>query len=227
LKVSIIIPVLNEASTIRQLVNHFLTNLSETFEIIVVDGGSYDKTIEICKQLPVQLLTSKPSRAIQQNTGAKAAKYEYLYFVHSDTLPPKSVEKDLKKCIKSNIEAACYRSSFDTPSLLMKVNAFFTRFNFLVCRGGDQSLFINKKTFFDLGGFDESLVIMEEYPLIQKLMDKKLLHVIPKAITISARKYENRGWLKVNKANYKAFKLYRAGTDSKIIQKTYLEALNK
>ncbi len=227
MKVSIIIPVLNEASTIRQLVNHFLTNLDETFEIIVVDGGSSDQTIEICNQLPIQLLTSKPSRAIQQNTGAKAAKYEHLYFVHSDTLPPKSVEKDLKKCIDNNIEAACYRSSFDTSSVLMKVNAFFTRFNFLVCRGGDQSLLINKKTFFDLGGFDESLAIMEEYPLIQKLMDEKKLHIIPKAITISARKYENRSWLKVNKANYNAFKLYRAGTDSKIIQKTYLEALNK
>lgn len=227
MKVSIIIPVLNEASTISHIVNHFLTNLSETFEIIVVDGGSSDNTKEICEQLPIKFISSKPSRAIQQNAGAKAAQYDYLYFIHSDTIPPKSVEADLKKCIDNNEEAACYRSSYDTSSVLMKLNAFFTRFNYLVCRGGDQSLLIKKKTFFELGGFDESLAIMEEYPLIQQLLDKKILHVIPKAIVISARKYENRSWYKVNRANYKAFKLYKSGADSKLIQKTYLEALNK
>ena len=70
------------------------------------------------------------------------------------------------------------------------------------------------------------MVIMEEYPLIEKLMEKKLMKVLPKTILISTRKYDNRSWLKVSRANYAAFKLYKKGVDSSIIRKVYQEKLS-
>jgi len=226
LEVSIIIPALNESEYIGRLLDHLLANLTITHEIIVVDGGSKDDTVEICEQRGVQVLKSQASRAIQQNTGAQNAKYDYLYFVHADTLPPENFEKDLVECMENEYVAACYRSKYESKSWLLKVNAFFTRFYWLVARGGDQSLLIQKEVFFNEGLFDESYVIMEEYPLIKRLMDDKRLRIIPRAMLISTRKYNNRSWLTVSRSNYKAFKLFKKNVDSTIIRKVYEETLN-
>ena len=225
MKISIIIPTLNEANTIGRLIKHLTTNLTGTYEILVVDGGSTDQTIEICSELNVSVINSEPSRAIQQNAGAKAANYSYLYFVHADTLPPDSIESDLRECIAKDCVAACYRSKYESKSLLLKVNEFFTRFYWLVCRGGDQSLLIKKEAFFKHGGFDEKFVIMEEYPLIEKLMKSKNLTIIPKGMLISTRKYRDRSWFKVSRANYRAFKLYKKGVDSILIRRVYEQSL--
>jgi len=226
LEISIIIPTLNESECIGRLIDRLLSNLSITFEIIVVDGGSTDDTITICQQRGVTVLESKPSRAIQQNVGAANAQYDYLYFLHADTLPPSSLQTDLAQCIEQGVIAACYRSAYETNSLILRVNAFFTRFYWLVARGGDQSLLIQKKAFFELGKFDETYVIMEEYPLLEQLMKKKQLTILPKSILISTRKYDNRSWLKVSRANYKAFRLFRKNVDSRTIKRVYKEALS-
>lgn len=226
MEISIIIPTLNESEYVGRLIDCLLSNLTITFEIIIVDGGSTDDTIAICQQRGVTVVESKPSRAIQQNLGAAHAQYEYLYFLHADTLPPSSLQADLTQCMKQGIIAACYRSAYETKSLILRVNAFFTRFHWLVARGGDQSLLIQKKAFFELGKFDETYVIMEEYPLIEQLMKKRQLTILPKSILISTRKYDNRSWFKVSRANYKAFRLFRKNVDSKTIKQVYKDALS-
>ena len=225
MEISIIIPTLNEGAHIGRLIERLLSNITETCEIIVVDGGSTDNTIEICEENNATILHSSPSRAIQQNLGARAAKYSYLYFVHADTLPPVTIQEDLKACIDNGCLAACYRSKYESKSPLLKVNAFFTRFYWLVSRGGDQSLLVKKEVFFANDGFDETFVIMEEYPLIEKLMKLKNLTIIPKGMLISTRKYNNRSWFKVSRANYRAFKLYKKGADPKRIRKVYKDSL--
>ena len=225
MEISIIIPTLNEAQSIGRLIRHLLSNITETYEIIVVDGGSTDDTIEICKKLNATIIHSDRSRSIQQNAGAKMAKYDYLYFVHADTLPPDSIQEDLRACIENGCLAACYRSKYESKSPLLKVNAFFTRFYWLVSRGGDQSLLVKKEVFFENGGFDEKSVIMEEYPFLEKLMKTNSLTIIPKGILISTRKYENRSWFKVSRANYRAFKLFKKGADSEVIRQVYKDSL--
>lgn len=225
-KLTIIIPTLNEDFLLGRLLDRLLTSGNRAVEIIVVDGGSEDRTAAVAESFDVQLFQCEASRAKQMNLGAQLAKGNMLYFVHADTVPPKSFFNDASDIFNSEFVAACYRSKFDSKKKIIHVNAFFTRFNWLVSRGGDQSLFIKKARFEELGGFDESMVIMEEYPLIEKLMEKKLMKVLPKTILISTRKYDNRSWLKVSRANYAAFKLYKQGADSSIIRKVYQEKLS-
>ncbi|WP_027418278.1 TIGR04283 family arsenosugar biosynthesis glycosyltransferase [Crocinitomix catalasitica] len=226
MKLSIIIPTLNEASSIGRLIKRLLTAPSEALEIIVVDGGSKDDTLKILAELPVQVIHSKACRAVQLIDGIAQATNEYLYLVHADTLPPLTYYEDGITALQKN-KAATYRSQFEQGPFMLKLNAFFTRFNWLISRGGDQSLFIHKKTYYDLGGYNEDCKIMEEYPLLEKLMQNKYLIVIPKTILISTRKYNGRSWLKVSRANYFAFKMYGKGEPTEAIRAKYLELLGE
>lgn len=225
MNLSIIIPTLNEEEQIERLLKRLFSVSLQNMEVIIVDGGSTDKTLDIASSFPVILKKSKPSRAIQMNTGAKAAQYENLYFVHADTLPPIHYQEDLKNALKKGFPAACYRSKYDTSLAILKLNAFFTRFYWLVARGGDQSLLIKKTLFKELGCFDENMEIMEEYPLIKELMYQKKLYIIPKAILISTRKYDNNSWFRVSRANYIAFSMFKKGIPTQQIKKRYLDIL--
>ena len=91
MKISIIIPVFNEEIFLPKLIDYLLKiqNPEFTNEIIVVDSGSEDKTLEVLETYSkIIILKSKKSRAIQMNIGAKQATSEILYFLHCDTFPP-------------------------------------------------------------------------------------------------------------------------------------------
>jgi glycosyltransferase involved in cell wall biosynthesis len=89
--ISIIIPTLNEEKMIALLIRHLLSNVSDknNIEIIVADGNSSDKTVEIAKQLELKVIVdNNAGRAIQMNSGAAVSKGDILYFLHADSYPP-------------------------------------------------------------------------------------------------------------------------------------------
>lgn len=88
MKLSIIIPTLNERHCIGRLIDRLLTADQSKMEIIVVDGGSTDGTVEFLQTKGIRVINSEPSRAKQMNLGAQLAQNELLYFIHADTLPP-------------------------------------------------------------------------------------------------------------------------------------------
>jgi rSAM/selenodomain-associated transferase 2 len=223
---SIIIPTLNDAPRLERLLSSILTNARPEIECIVCDGGSSDNIDVICKKFNVKLVQTASSRAVQMNAGVQRAKAEYLYFLHADTIPPENYYHHFLEVKKMKKMAACYQSNFEGGPFMLKLNQFFTQFKWLVSRGGDQSLFISKELFAEIGPYDENMEVMEEYPLIEKLLKSKRLHVFPQGMLISTRKYNNNSWLKVSKANYRAFKEYQKGVDSATIRKNYLAALN-
>lgn len=228
--ISIIIPTLNEEDYIGRLLS-FLKGHSRNsaFEIIVVDGGSTDNTTSIVKEAGITPLTTKlSSRAHQMNEGAKNAQGQVLYFLHADTQPTESFVEDISHAVEKGVQSGCYRFKFDNPNnLLLHVNGFFTRFPFKWCRGGDQTLFIRKEIFDALEGFDEKYVIMEDYDILDRI-DKSgfSFTVLPKSVRVSARKYNQNSYLKVQIANLRAMKMYRRGEDPSRIKAYYATALN-
>lgn len=221
MKISIIVPTLNESANIGRLIPHLLAKHPQNKQIIIVDGGSTDDTVAIAKSLNLPVQTCEASRAKQLNLGATLSEHPNLYFVHSDTLPPIDFYEDIHEAIEMGKEAMCYRSEFVDGPKMLKLNSFFTRFDWLVSRGGDQSLFITKTKFNDLGRFNEDMQVMEEYPLIKTLLDTSAIHLNPKKIKISTRKYRNNSWLRVSRANYLAFRMFQKGEDSAKIKARY------
>tara|TARA_R100001143_G_scaffold63596_1_gene73237 strand:+ start:16392 stop:17090 length:699 start_codon:yes stop_codon:yes gene_type:complete len=211
--VSIIIPTYNEEDNILQLLNYLKKFSDDRLpEIIVVDGGSRDQTVQIVKEAGFPcLISEKKGRAAQMNYGVRKSKGDVLYFVHADSMPPASYLNDLQRAFDEGYSAGCYRFRFDSDHLLLRINSYFTRFDRIMCRGGDQTLFITRKLFNLLDGFREDFLIMEEYDLIQKIQQIAHFKIIPKDVVVSARKYEKNHYLQVNFANLVVFMMYFAG----------------
>jgi rSAM/selenodomain-associated transferase 2 len=225
MKLSIIIPVLNEEKHISVLLKYLLNYSNEKTEIIVVDGGSTDKTTEIVSKFPVKLFNSQKGRAKQMNLGANNARGDVYYFVHADTLPPISFYDDILNATNNSFQMGGYRFEFDSPKFMLKINAWFTRLPFLFCRGGDQSFFVGRDLFSALDGFDENFVIMEEYDFLERAMKLSQFKLFTKATKVSARKYEKNAWIKVQFANFKAYRMFHKKINSREIKNFYMNYL--
>ncbi|HET8860867.1 TIGR04283 family arsenosugar biosynthesis glycosyltransferase [Marivirga sp.] len=226
-KITIIIPTLNEAENIGNLVHYLVENGKKSIsEIIVSDASSEDGTQEIAEKLGVKLITSKvASRAHQMNQAAKMATGDILYFVHADANPPQSFVSDILAFIEKGYDFGCYRFKFDSKDPFLAVNSFFTRFKVLWCRGGDQTLFIKKSVFELNNGFNEEFVVMEDFELIKRLWKKYRFGIIPKSVLVSPRKYEDNSYWKVNMANLKIYRMFMKGYDPQILKEKYFQLI--
>lgn len=209
--ISIIIPTLNEAVNIGKLVRYLYEHGHNVVsEILVVDANSSDNTVKVATEAGARVLNCAVcSRAAQMNQGAREAQAEVLYFVHADTLPPPTFAVDIIRELESGQVMGCYRYQFDSPRRILKFNAYFVRYQWLWCQGGDKTFFVKKEVFEEFGGYDEYFVVMEEYDFLRKAMKKYSLRVLPKNVLISARKYEHNSWLRVQLANIGAFSMFR------------------
>ena len=205
-KISIIIPVLNEALHIEALLLHLIKHAStkNIAEIIIVDGGSTDKTQRIVSDFisvqlkqdtepKTKLLNSQKGRAKQMNMGAKMASGEILYFLHADSFPPNQYDNLIIQEFREGNLAGCFRLRFDNNHWWLRLASWLTQFSWRACRGGDQSQFITKALFNTIGGFDESFIIYEDNILINELYARKEFVVIQQEIKTSARLYERHG----------------------------------
>ncbi len=208
--ISVIIPTFNEADHIASLVT-FIRRLArkEVIQILVVDSGSDDATCTKAEKAGATVITTlRKSRASQMNLGAQHARGDILYFVHADVKLIPSVVDDILESLDEGFDSGCYRYVFDSDRLLLKFNCYFNRFSGIMCRGGDQTLFIKKSVFFSLGGFDEHFTIMEDYDFLIRLRKRYSFRIIPKNIIVSARKYETNSWVRVQIANLSVFVMF-------------------
>ena len=220
---SVIIPTYNEAPTIAGLIQSLRQHdPHREVEILVVDAHSPDGTAEAARRAGATvLLAPKASRAAQMNLGAARAAGEVLYFVHADVGIHPDYVATIGAAVARGYAAGCYRFRFDSRHPLLRLNSYGTRFKGLMSRGGDQTLFITRALFAQLGGFNERFVVMEDFEIIQRIRRQARFLIVPQDVLVSARKYETNGWLRVQVANLTAFSLYFLKVSPGRIARTY------
>ncbi|MEO5650648.1 MAG: TIGR04283 family arsenosugar biosynthesis glycosyltransferase [Ginsengibacter sp.] len=228
--ISIIIPTFNEAEniaeTIRKIKNSDTENLIS--EIIISDGKSTDQTVSFASNAGATVVVSpKKGRASQMNYGASIAKEEIFYFLHADSIPPNDFTKNIIDALKNNFVSGCFKLAFDNDHWFLKANCWFTRFNVNAVRFGDQSLFVTKKVFEKCGGFDESLLMMEDQEIIHRIKKHGKFKVMNGAVITSARKYLNNGIYRMQAIFFRIWLLYYLGCSQDKLLKLHKKLIRK
>lgn len=226
--ISIIVPTYNEAENIGKLIAYLKEHSTpHVTEIIVADGDSNDETINIAKSAGATAVVSKEKgRAAQMNFGASLAKGDILYFLHADCFPPTGYATNIVNAVNDGYDLGRYQTKFNTRKTILKINAWFTRFDLFVCMGGDQTLFIRRSLFESLGGFRPDMKIMEEFEFCQRARQTGRYKILNGKALISTRKYETNSWLTVQRANAKIISLYKKGASQQEMLDTYKRMLS-
>lgn len=191
--ISIILPILNEAEQLPQLLTQLEQFSPYPHEVVFVDGGSTDGSVTFLKRKKKKVLQTQKGRAVQMNFGAANAHYDWLYFLHADSILPKNAAELLWMAMENPNQAACFQMAFETNHWLLRVSGNATRFNHLLCRGGDQSLFIHRAFFKQLGGFHPEYKVCEDIHLIRKIYQKGTFKILDGVLTTSARRFTENG----------------------------------
>ena len=219
--VSIIIPVLNEVGTIAKIISTAQTG--KNVEIIIVDGGSNDGTIEVVKSLDVKLIYSLPGRSVQMNFGAKLATGNILLFLHGDTFLPLNFDELLREIIaKPNIIAGAFELGIRGRKRSLRIVEIMVnwRSRYLQMPYGDQGIFLSAKVFEEVGGFPE-IPIMEDFELIRKLKKRGQIAISSKPVLTSGRRWQQLGIFKTTLINQLVIIAYFLGVSPKRLGEWY------
>lgn len=193
---SIIIPSLNENSNLIRLIDYIKKFHLPLYEIIVVEGGSHSQIKNSFKyDREVKVINYDKGRAKQLNKGAKTAKFEWLYFLHSDCVPPKNFKEIIYKSMNNKNQASCFKLKFKPSNFLLSLSAKATKYNNIFCRGGDQSLLIHKNLFFLCDGYNEEYKVCEDINLIKKIYKLGEFKIMEGYIITDSRRFLKNGTL--------------------------------
>ncbi|QCX00430.1 glycosyltransferase [Aggregatimonas sangjinii] len=213
--ISIIIPAHNEKRNLEELLPLLSGNGHDgAYEIIVAESCKSADDVDEMAALPFVrfLKCQNQGRAAQMNEAAKVAKGCILAFLHADVRPPKTFLSDIKATIDAGFESGFFSYRFDKKNKLLQINASFTSKDGIFTGGGDQCLFIKKEVFNALGAFDEKQVLMEDFEFFDRMKKNKVSYkIIKNDLVVSARKYEQNSYVRVNLSNLLLVVLFKLG----------------
>ncbi|MEL6786669.1 MAG: TIGR04283 family arsenosugar biosynthesis glycosyltransferase [Cyanobacteria bacterium J06607_15] len=214
-QISIIIPALNEANALTRILHNLALLNPPPHEILLVDGGSQDRTVEIATKAGIRVLIApQPGRSRQMNLGAKAATGKILCFLHADTLVPDDLVTIIERVLAQptivgggfiSLMTASDKTRWATSlhnylktyyaAIIFRPLLFFKGLRILF---GDQVIFCRRHDFWDCGGFDPELPIMEDADLCIRMCEYGSIYLVDRIVQSSDRRVAKWGELKAN-----------------------------
>lgn len=201
MRISVIIPALNEESNIRGTLESSASN--SVVDRIVVDGGSLDGTLTIARDMGATIVKAPRGRAVQMNLGASQSTGDTLLFLHCDTRLPRGFEHEIDRILSNPaVLAGAFRLGIEGTGKPLRwiERAVNFRSVYFSLPYGDQALFIRKRAFYGLGGFKD-LPIMEDFDMVWRLRRVTTIGISQLAVTTSARRWEKLGPWKTTAIN--------------------------
>jgi rSAM/selenodomain-associated transferase 2 len=197
MRISIVVPALNEAVCIVDTVRA-LQQLEGEKEIIVVDGGSSDETGALAGAQGVRVLLATPGRGKQMHAGALEATGDVLWFVHADTLPPPHCLDDIQQSLGNpSVVGGNFGLLFDGPSRAARqLTAIYPVLRILGLCYGDSGIFIRRAAYHAIGGF-RPLALFEDLDLLRRMRRAGRFVHLPSRIRTSSRRFEQRNFAMV------------------------------
>lgn len=222
IKLSIIIPTLNEADQIEQHLSKLQLLRQHGHEVIVVDGGSIDDTVSLVSPLCDQVCQSQQSRSIQMNCGAKAATGECFVFLHADTVLPGNILEYFSGINNIVDKWGRFDISLSGRNWLFRVieSCMNSRSSFTGIVTGDQVMFIGKELFTRVGGYPE-IDLMEDIAISSLLIKTSVPIRIREKVISSSRRWEKNGIVKTIIKMWMLRLLYFFNYDTNKIAKLY------
>lgn len=188
--ISIIIPTLNEASTLPSTLKTVQT--APLVEVIVVDGGSSDQTVAVAESLQARVLVTMGGRACQMNAGAAVAQGDILLFLHADTrLPPDFNQLVWQTLNQPDVVAGAFDLAIDHPAWGLRWVEWAVKIRSRLGQMpyGDQAIFLRADQFAAVGQFLE-MPIMEDFELIRRLQRRGRIAIAPAPVITSGRRWQ-------------------------------------
>lgn len=222
-RLSIIVPVRNEAATIESTLAALQGLRQRGHEVIVVDGGSGDHSAALAAPYADRVLSSEAGRARQMNAGAAAAGQALLLFLHADTVLPAGADRLIVSALaRDAADWGWFDARLDAAGLsyaviarAMSLRARLTR----VCTG-DQALFVRRELFERLGGFP-ALPLMEDIAFSKRLRRTAPATVVKAPVTTSARRWQQRGAVTTVLFMWRLRWLYWRGAEPEALARLY------
>lgn len=237
-QVSIVIPTLNEASRIKRTLRQLAVLDPAPIEVLVVDGGSHDETVSIAQAAGAKVIEcDRRGRSVQMNDGAKLAIGDVLCFLHADTSVPDDLIAIIDQTLADSaivcggfvsimagthttrwgISLHNYLKTYYAP-LLFRPHLFVRGLRLLF---GDQVMFCRRNQFWDCGGFDERLPIMEDGDLCLRLVQKGRIRQINRVVQSSDRRVAKWGAWKATAIYVYVGVLWGIGVSADYLKKFY------
>ncbi|PNX51876.1 MAG: hypothetical protein BV458_10980 [Thermoplasmata archaeon M9B2D] len=191
--ISVIVPVLNEERHLAKTLSSLAIGRNE--ELIVVDGGSSDRTCEIARQFTSQVFQTECGRGRQMNYGVSKSNGRFLLFLHADCIPPANAFRLIMDTLSQNgVSAGAFDISIDHPSICFRIIEKGANFRSRITSTpyGDQALFVSRDLFEEIGGFND-IPLMEDISIADKLRKSGKIHFLDEPVLTSPRRWLAEG----------------------------------
>ena len=196
MKISVIIPVLNEARHISHTLSCLQSMRQRGHEIIVIDGGSDDHTLDIAAPLSDTVIQTGKGRALQMHAGVRQARGDVLWFLHADTICPENADNIIGNALKKNdwgrfdVVIMSQHRMLKLVSYMMNLRSCITG----ICTG-DQGMFVKKEIYNNTSGFP-AIPLMEDVALSKVLKRYGRPACVKETLQTSGRRWEEDGLIR-------------------------------